>query len=414
MIFQVLGEETLWFRIDELTGNIYTRLSLNLEAGGGRRLYSFVVIGCDSGVPTLQTMAKVVVIVTPDNRYAPEVSIILKDDLRRATLRDYYAARSAWMLSLSTPPPQGVPSSVQEMSVVATVLVFDPDSENVVVQIENHDDFENWTFELLRQPKGSANIHTFLLSVKSTTSQLHLFSETLITLSIVASDSGLPQLEARRNVTVDIGSFVQLNHPDVRFNRRTYYATLQDTDRVGTTVVSVNMEDGEKDRNREGGDDQGGVDTYQETWSNVGKTKPRREYDDGIRSLTERLFLYELTGNHTDVFQIDVSTGMITTLDMLRCRAPRIYNLTVTVQSAGWVSAVHCTATVLVRVRPASRRHPPKFDTLFQLIELPPEALELVQQVRIFSGNITFILTILFIYFCRFCIHNRQSLAGFV
>ena len=138
-------------------------------------------------------------------------------------------------------------------------------------------------------------------------------------LTITATDSGTPKLSSSETITLYI-SDTNDNAPE--FSQNTYYADIQEILPPGSSVIKIKAVD----------------------------------RDDGNNSMVS-YFLVDSPETHSDWFQIDNRTGLITTRARVDCETASEPRLTVIATDSG-SPPLSATATVIVRIRDVNDNQP--------------------------------------------------------
>lgn len=145
------------------------------------------------------------------------------------------------------------------------------------------------------------------------------------TLSVVATDNGNPPLHASKTIYLRVTD-VNDNAPE--FEKETYYANVMEVADPGTSVIKVIAIDRDEGNNS--------AITYS---------------------------LLDTPDTHSQWFQIDIHTGLITTRDHIDCETEPVPQLTVIAKDSGYPQ-LSSTATVLITIHDVNDNEP-LFDQSF-------------------------------------------------
>ncbi|CAL1682791.1 unnamed protein product [Lasius platythorax] len=195
-----------FFAVDRATGQVSVVRSLDRDIAA---TVSVTVVVSDTTAPTLQQgRGKLVVTIIDVNHMAPEF------------LKPWTRENSRYLIEMQEEQPTG--------AVVGAFTATDADSNIAGYAID--------------PPSPYFNIDNITGIVR--TSQVIDYEETKqLEFTVVAYDSGVPQLSAAAKVTVTV---INVNDQDPKFEKELYNATVKENSPPGTRVIVVKATDGDE------------------------------------------------------------------------------------------------------------------------------------------------------------------------
>ncbi len=276
------------FGVNAVSGVIYVNNQLDYESNNA---YELIVVAQDNGTQKLQTTAVVSITVSDVNDNAPDISV-----------------------TFLTPNGQ-VTEGTQPGETIARISVTDPDLDSTQVNVtlaggEGH-------FGL----RTSENVVYLEIVSQLLDREVH----SSYTLTIIATDSGSPPLQASKDIVIHI---MDINDNAPAFAQTTYYADIQEVVPAGTSVIQLTASDPDSANNS--------LITYE---------------------------ILDTPDTHSDWFQIDRHTGLVTTKMRVDCEMLEEPQLTVVAKDSG-LPQLSGSATVMVRIWDVNDNQP-VFDQSF-------------------------------------------------
>lgn len=285
---QVEGTEVFkdFFAIDQATGQVTVRKPLQRDIAAVVRI---TVLVTDITAPTMQ-----------QGKGTLSITIIDVNDFAPVFNPPWTPENPTYVLNIVEEQPVG--------TIVATYSATDVDSNTVEYIINPKSDF----FEIENA--------TGIVRIKR---RIDYEQEKLINFSIIAYDSGIPQMSATANINVNVAN---LNDMDPIFSENSYEATVNENAPTGTRILIVNATDADKG-----------------------------EYGQ---------VTYSLIGEHSNDFRIDSVTGEITVANPGLLDRETISELTIqVVASDGAPANIRRSVSVPIHIKILDiNDNPPEFD----------------------------------------------------